>query len=45
MHSTPNVTVKCDNQEIIGKEKWHRTRLEKPKKDNKVELWKKILTK
>ena len=38
LNSPPVLTVNCDNRKAMGKEKWHRTRLEKSAKNGNVEF-------
>ena len=38
LNSPPVLTVNCDNRKAMGKEKWHRTRLEKSAKNCNVEF-------
>ena len=38
------VAVNCDNRKAMGKEKWHRTRLEKSTKNDNIEFRKKAMT-
>ena len=45
LNSPPVVAVNCDNQKAMGKEKWHRTRLEKETKNGNIEFKKKTVTK
>ena len=33
----PVVAVNCEKRKAIGKEKWHRTRLERSTKNNNIE--------
>ena len=45
LNSPPVVAVNFDNRQAVGKEKWHRTRLEKSIKNNNIELRKKTMAK
>ena len=38
LNSPPVVAVNCDNGKAMGKEKWHRTSLERSTKNNNMEL-------
>ena len=41
LNSPPVVAVNCDNGKAMGKEKWHRTSLERSTKNNNMELGRK----
>ena len=45
LNSPPAVAVNCDNRKAMAKEQWHRKRLEKSTKHDKIELKKKTMTK
>ena len=45
VNSPPVVAVNCDNRKAVGKEKWHRMRLEKSTKNDNIEFRKKTMTK
>ena len=45
LNSLPVVAVNCDNRKAMGKEQWHRTRLEKSTKFDNIKLRKKTMTK
>ena len=38
LNSPPVVAVNCDNRKAMGKEKWHKKRLERSSKNNNIEL-------
>ena len=42
LNSLPVVAVNCDNRKAMGKEKLHRTRLEKSTKNDNMEFKKNI---
>ena len=44
-NSPPVVAVYCDKRNVMTKEKWHRTRLEKATKKEKIDFRKKKMTK
>ena len=41
----PALSVNCDNRKAMGKEIWHRTKIEKSTKNDNIELRKKKMTK
>ena len=41
LSSPPVVAVNCDNQNTMGKEKWHKTKFEKSTKNDSIEFRKK----
>ena len=45
LNSSPVVTVNCDNRKTMGKEKWHRTRIEKSTKNHDIKFRKKTMAK
>ena len=45
LNSPPVIAVNCYNRKAMGKEKWHRKRLEKSTKNDNTELKKKTMTK
>ena len=38
LNSPPVVAVNCDNRKAMGKEKWHKKRLERSSKNDNIEL-------
>ena len=38
LNSSPVVTVNCDNQKAMGKEKWHKVKFEKSTKSDSIEF-------
>ena len=45
LNSPPVVAVNCYNRKAMGKEQWHRTRLEKSTKNCNIDLMKKTMIK
>ena len=45
MTSPPALSVNCDNRKAMGKEIWHRNKIEKSTKNDNIELRKKKMTK
>ena len=41
LNSLPGVTVYCDNRKAMGKEKWHKAKLEKFTKNDSIDFRKK----